>query len=147
MNNLENAIKELKDLGFTKEQVAEVLEIAEKEIMDVILEDFALNADEEKLEEYKQKFDNAQKEKDAEKFSKILHEIIGIQYGEENIEKKKEELLVVYLQKIANLTKETTEVYKKYSQGDPEAKKIIEETENSPIVQHVIKEMEKEGLD
>ena len=143
MSNLESLIKEMKDLGFSKEKVEEVISIAEKEIVDVIIEDFALNADENIVQEYTQKFENAQK--DSKKLQELLHEIMAHQYGQENIVKKKEELLSEYLQKVIELTKETKELQQKYSQGDSDAVQTVEEAKNSPILQDFVKEVEEEN--
>ena len=142
MSNLLNLITELKNLGFTKEKVEEIVKLGEKDMADSIIEDFALNADEQVVNEYAKKFGQAQS--DPQKLNTLLHEIIAIQYGQENILKKKEELLSQYLQSVIELAKQTKNVYQKYSQGDPNAAKIIEEAKKSPILQDFVKETQEE---
>ena len=142
MSNLLNLITELKNLGFTKDKVEEIVKLGEKDIADLIIEDFALNADEKVVADYTKKFEQAQS--DPQKLNVLLHEIMAIQYGQENILKKKEELLSQYLQNIIELAKQTRNVYQKYSQGDPNAIKIVEEAKKSPILQDFIKEIQEE---
>jgi hypothetical protein len=142
MSNLGNLVQQMKELGFDKVKIDEVIVLAEKEIVDVIIEDFALNADEKIVQEYMEKFEKAQQ--DIPKLQELLHKIMAHQYGQENIVKKKEELLSEYLQKIIDLTKQTKELHQKYSQGDPEAIKTVEEVKKSPILQNIVEEMEQE---
>jgi hypothetical protein len=143
MSNLLNLIQELKNLGFTKENSEEVLKIAEQEIINSVIEDFALNADEKVVEEYLQKFSSAQN--NVEQLTNLLHEIMAIQYGQENIKAKKEELLTKYLKDVVLLTKQTKETYQKYTQGDPEAIKIVEEAKNNPAIKSFVEQLQDNG--
>ncbi len=143
MNNTENLIQELRNLNFNQEQIDQIMQIGEEEIVDIVLEDFAFNAPEEKVQEYAQKL--SEFKGNPEKFAITFNEIMAIHYGPENIENKKQELLTEYLQNIVNLTKETKAVQEKYSQGDPETIKAVEEAKNSPIVQNMAKKIDDDN--
>lgn len=145
MNKIEPLLKELKSLGFSQEQTAEVIGVAEKEIADIAIEEFSLNADEQVVDEYTKKFQEAKG--DAQKLSTLLHEVMAIQYGKDNVAQKKEDLLCEYLQNVIDLTKETREVYDKYSQGDPDTVKAVDEAKNSPVVKKFSQELEQEEKD
>ncbi len=145
MDNIKNLIEELKTLGFNQEQITEVMQLGEEEIVDIVLEDFAFNAPEEKVKEYSETV--SQLKGNPEKFAQTFNEIMAIHYGAENVEKKKEELLTEYLQNIINLTKQTKEVKEKYEQGDPETVKAVQEAQNSPLIQDMAKKMDEENPD
>lgn len=142
MNKLQSLIQEMRQFGFTDEQLNEILEIADKEIVDAVIEDFAFNADRKVLDEYTQKFQQAKGNK--EQTSQILNQIMTLKYGAENVETKKEEFLLKYLGNILELTKKTRETYKKYSQGDPEAIKAVEEAQKSPEIQKLAEDFKNE---
>lgn len=142
MNKLQSLIQEMKQFGFTDEQLNEVLEIADQEIIDAVVEDFTFNAEKEVVDEYTQKFQQAKGNR--EQTSEILNQIMKLQYGEENVEKKKEEFLLQYLGNILELTKNTRETYRKYSQGDPEAIKAVEEAQKSPEIQKLAEDFKNE---
>ncbi len=142
MEKLKAKLAELKELGFTKEQVLELMEIGEKEILDKILDEFGEKAEDDMLEKYTQKIE--QNKDNREELTKILNEIIINLYGQENIEEKKEQFLIEYIQSIIDLTKETKDVYEKYAAGDPETVKAIEEAKNDPNVHEIAKLMEED---
>ncbi len=143
MNSLVNLIKELEGLGFNKEQLNEVFKTAEQEIVEVVIEDFALNAEEKIVNEYTKKFAYARE--DLQKLAKLIDEMIAILYGQENIGKKKEELLAEYLRGVISLTRQTKEIYQKYLQGEPEAIKMIEEAKKNPAIKSFVKQLQDNG--
>ncbi len=145
MSNLINLIQELKNLGFTKEQVEQTIKIAEDEIIDTIIEDFTLNADEQIVQHYVQKFANAKN--NPQVLTHTLNEIIAIQYGKENVINKKEELLIKYLQETVTLTQQIKDTYIKYTQGDPEAIKFVEEAKQNPAIASFVQELEQNPQD
>ncbi len=134
-------LQELKNLGFEQEQIDEVMKIGEQEMVDIVFEDFSFNAPEEKVQEYSKKIFQAKD--NPQEFGKLFEEIMAIHYGSENVQKKKEDLLVEYIQNVIDLTKETKDVKQKYDQGDPETVKNVEEAKNSPIVQDMAKKIDE----
>jgi DNA-binding transcriptional MerR regulator len=141
MENSQNLIQELRDLGFNEDQIKEVLHIGEQEIVDLVLEDFAFNAPEATVQEYVDKVTKAKG--NTEQFAHLINEIMGIQYGAENVVSKKEAMLSDYLTNIINLTKQTKEVYQKYSQGDPQTVQAVENAKTSPTVQNLAKKIDE----
>ncbi len=142
---MKDLIQKLKDSGFNEEQIKEVMQIAEQEIVDIIFEDFALNAPEEKVHEYSQKITAAKD--DPEKFSALFEEIMSIQYGSENVQQEKEKLLREFLQNVIDLTLQTKEVKQKYEQGDEETVNAVEEAKTDPSVKKITKEIDDEDQD
>ena len=143
MNKIENLIREMRSLGFNQEHINEIMKLGEEEIVDIVLEDFSFNAPEQTVEEYTNKV--SQTKDKPQEFAQTFNEIMAVHYGNENVEKKKEELIIEYLENIIKLTKETKLVKAKYEQGDPETVKAVEEAENSPIIQDMAKKMDEEN--
>lgn len=141
MSKITNSVQELKNLGFSEEQIEEILKIAEQDMLDTILEDFAFNAKEEVVQEYTKKFEESKS--DSQKLTLLMKEIMEYQYGKDNIEKKKAEFFDRYLEDVLNLAKETKDLYNKYSQGDQETLQAVEETKKSPVTQHYAKKIEE----
>jgi DNA-binding transcriptional MerR regulator len=79
MDAITKLLTELKDLGFSKEQVEELLDIAEQEIRDAVLEDLAYNGEEAKVQEYLQKFEAVKS--DPQGFATTFDEAMGTLYG------------------------------------------------------------------
>ncbi len=143
MNKTQALIEELRNFGFNQEHITEIMKLGEEEIVDIVLEDFAFNAPEQTVQEYSSKI--SQTKGNPQEFAKNFNEIMTIHYGAENVEKKKEELLIEYLENIIKLTKETKQVKEKYEQGDPETVKAVQEVQNSPIIQDMAKKMDEEN--
>jgi hypothetical protein len=139
---MENIFKELKELGATEEEIKEILLLAEEEVMEYVLEDFAMNAEEKLVDEYTERFVDAKE--NPEQLKILIQEAMNITYGAENVESKKNELITEYLQNFLDLTKKTKEVGEKYSQGDPETIQAVEEAKKSPVVQQLTKEVEED---
>lgn len=145
MDEITNLIEELKNLGFNKEQVEELMKVAEQEIIDLVIDDFSLNAEPKVLDEYLEKFTNAKNS--PSELTNLLNEIIAIQYGQENIQKRKEQLLKGYLRDIISTIKQTKELFEKYKQGDAEAVKFVEEAKKNPAIMEFVKELEENPQD
>lgn len=144
MDAITKLLTELKDLGFSKEQVEELLDIAEQEIRDAVLEDLAYNGEEAKVQEYLQKFEAVKS--DPQGFATTFDEAMGTLYGAENVQSKKDEMLVAFLTNIVDLTKKTKDLYQKYSQGDPNTVKAVEEANASPITQDLVGKMQQDHV-
>jgi len=142
MEKLKAKLGELKDLGFSKEQTTEILILGEEEILDKVLEEFSSKAEPDLVNKY---INNVKAAKnDPKKLSSLFNEIMTHLYGAENVETKREELLIEYVQSVIDLTKETRDVYKKYSDGDPETVEAVEKAKQDPEIQDMAKNIQKE---
>ncbi|GEM_PF-5216917 len=142
MEKLKKKIEELKELGFTKEQATELMEIGEKEVLEKVLEEFSAKVDEQTYQDYLQRVKSAKG--NNQELTKLFTEIMTHVYGEENVESKREELFVDYVQSIIDLTKETKHVYRKYSEGDPDTVKAVEDAQKEPEVKEMAEEIQKD---
>ncbi len=142
MENLKKKIVELKNLGFSQEQTQEILETGEKEVLGKIMEEFTIKSEEEVVQSYVERVQNAKD--DAKKLNEIFGEIMTKLYGADNVESKKEELLIEYVQNIIDITKETKNVLEKHSQNDPQTVKTIEEAQKNPKVQELTKKIKED---
>jgi flagellar hook-basal body complex protein FliE len=145
MEKLKAKLQELKDLGFSKEQTTEILILGEEEILDKVLEDFASRAEPDLVNKYISDVKSASNE--PQKLSALFTEIMSHLYGSENVEEKREELLIEYVQRVIDLTKETRNVYKKYSEGDPETVEAVEKAKQDPEIQDMAKKIQEEEED
>ncbi len=130
METLHEKITQLKELGFTKEQAIDILEICEKEVFDKVLEDLKKTEDENIVNDFLKKIEENKNNK--ENLEMILEEILMYVYKGEDVKQTKETLLIKQVEEFINITKETQEIFKKYKQGDPETIKKIDEIKNDP---------------
>ena len=141
MTDLNKKIEELKNLGFSKEQTEEILQMGEEEVLERVLDDFTVNAQEDVVDSYIQKVEQAKN--NSKKLATLFDEIMSILYGENNANVKKEEFLVEYIKGVIDLTHETKNLCEKYNQGDSEAVKKVEEAQKDPNTQDIIKKAQE----
>jgi hypothetical protein len=55
-------------------------------------------------------------------------------------------MLVAFLTNIVDLTKKTKDLYQKYSQGDPNTVRAVEEANASPITQDLVGKMQQDHV-
>lgn len=142
MENLKKKIVELKNLGFSQEQTQEILLTGEKEVLEKVMEEFTTKSEEDVVQSYVNKVENAKN--DDKKLNEIFGEIMTKLYGAQNVENKKEELLMEYVQSIIDITKETKNVLEKHSQNDPQTVKTMEEAQKNPKVQELAKKIQED---
>ncbi len=135
-------IQELRFLDFKDDEIEKIIQIGEQEVIDTIIANFSLNGDSQKVDEYLNKFET--NKDNIEQLNIYLHEIMVEQYGEDNIENEKENLLNEYLENIVKLMKQSREIRKKFTIEDPETLDAIKNAKNNPKVKEMISKINED---
>jgi DNA-binding transcriptional MerR regulator len=139
-NNLEQLMVELKNLGFTQENIEKILNLATEEALDLAIGDLE-NLSDQDLEALANELDKPINSVDDSKIA--ADHIFTKAYGTE-AENKKIEYLTKYLENVIEETKKSKDLLTRYQQGDPTAVATLESNKDNPDVQAVRDEMQRQ---
>lgn len=143
MSVLEDAVAELKKVGYTDEKIAKLLELILPEVQEEMLLDLAGICTEEELAEYENRLEQARTKQDIEQLNE---EMAKHAYGDQ-FKEKIEEMTSDHLNEVLKMTLSIRKTYHDYMSGDPDTVRKVKEAENSEDVKKWEEEMKAAGID
>lgn len=143
MSTIDEAIANLKKIGYTDKRLEKLLDQLAEEVEEVMFIDLASVSTDEELEAFEKRIKES---KSPEEYGKISDEMAKRAYGEK-ADEKIEEILIDMLEEVEKVTLKIRETYQKYLDKDPDAVKQVEEFKNDPKVKEIMQQFENDGVD
>lgn len=135
---LQDVLAEIKAMGVTQTQMLQIMDIASVQSIQHAINDLKKTAPDDEFTAIESLF--KEKIEDQQVLKQNIDTLFNRTYG--NLaQNRKIFLLIKYLKEYIQLVKQTVELGKRYTQGDPEVIQMIEDAKKNPLFDELVSKM------
>lgn len=140
MNTFDHLLHELRNLGYPKEKIDELMKVGSEEIQDELFEKLGKICTDDEVDAFDAQAKQVQTQEQREQF---LWSLARRAYG--NTAKEKfEEMMAEFLRAAIQMTRDVKKTAKAFQTGDHGARKLVEDAMRNPDVKRVEEELKRQ---